>query len=418
MINKKILKKMLATIAFSQAFTLSGCAYQYVAAPSVTPSEVQEYIDNSNTTENISAHNQDIVQEDIMTEPANGADQKDEISIKSLFDQHQIKAGTCLSPQMIDYPKAAELIVSQFNSVTMENAMKPDYILNRKKSMEADDLIVEFNSDAIKMLDWAKENNMSMRGHTLIWHSQTPDWIFYENFDTSKEFVSRDVMLSRMESYISQVFSYLIDNGYADMFYAYDIVNEAIMEDGTFRDSNWKNIIGDDYIWHAFNFARKYAPDNIDLYLNDYNEQFKAAAVVKFVGSLVDENGNYLLDGIGLQAHMYTQDSLPKYFMAVDKLAGTGLKLQITELDVGLGAWQNVLEANDENLRKQGQFYYDLINGIIERIDAGSISMDSITFWGFADSMSWRKEASPLLYDASLNPKYAFYGVMQDEMVK
>ena len=141
-----------------------------------------------------------------------------------------------------------------------------------------------------------------------------------------------------MESMIRQVFEILTEQGYIDLFYAYDVVNEAWMEDGTMRKSHWSEIIGDDYLWYAFYFADKYAPESIDLYYNDYNEQFKTDTLVKFVKTLVDENGKSLIDGVGLQAHLYTSDSL-----------------------------------------------------------------------------SWRKEYSPLLYDTKLSPKKALYGALQLE---
>lgn len=337
----------------------------------------------------------------------------EEYQLKKLFEEHGMKAGTCLTTQMIKDAKTSKLILEQFNSATMENSMKPDYLFNRNKSVEAGDLVVEFNQDMITMLDWAKENNMSLRGHTLIWYSQTPVWIFYEDFNAKKSMVGRDVMLARMESYIKQVFEKLEEGGYADLFYAYDVANEAWMEDGSIRQNNWTATIGEDYLWYAFYYANKYAPEHIDLYYNDYNEQFKDATFVKFVNTLKDDEGNYLIDGIGLQAHLYTEDSLPKYFSAVDTLAATGLKLQLTELDVCLGAYQKVLAATDTNLKAQGKFYYDLINGLFERVDEGKIKMDALTFWGFADNMSWRKEQSPLLYDKNLRPKYAYYGAMQ-----
>ena len=238
---------------------------------------------------------------------------------------------------------------------------------------------------------------------------------FHEDFDANKDYVDRKELLARMESMIRQVFETLTEQGYIDLFYAYDVVNEAWMEDGTMRKCHWSEIIGDDYLWYAFYYADKYAPESIDLYYNDYNEQYKTDALVKFVKTLVDENGKYLIDGVGFQAHLYTTDSLTAYFKTVDALAETGLKLQLTELDVCLGRYQAPQPADDTNLAAQGAFYYDLINGLFERADAGKLKMDALTFWGFADNMSWRREYSPLLYDSKLSPKKALYGALQLE---
>ena len=179
------------------------------------------------------------------------------------------------------------------------------------------------------------------------------------------------------------------------------------------RQSFWLSTIGDDYLWYAFSFADKYAPESIDLYYNDYNEQMKTNTLIKFVETLKDENGNYLIDGIGFQAHLYTSDNLENYFRNLDSIAELGLKIQLTELDVCLGAYQSPQKADEMHLMSQGRFYYDLINGIFERVDNGQVKMDALTFWGVSDVSSWRSEYSPLLYSLVFKPKYAYYGAMQ-----
>ena len=187
------------------------------------------------------------------------------------------------------------------------------------------------------------------------------------------------------------------------------------MEDGKIREemNYWYQIIGEDYLWHAFYYADKYAPESIALYYNDYNEQYKTDALLKFVDTLVDEEGNYLIDGIGLQAHLYTGDDLNTYLNTVEQLGATGLMVELTELDVSLGTWQNKLMDTDENLRTQGKYYYELIGGLFKLAEEGKVKMDALTFWGFADGLSWRKDASPLLYDTLYMPKYALYGALQ-----
>ncbi len=334
-------------------------------------------------------------------------------TLQSLFAKYDMKAGVCLSDYMIGKKGCTKIIKEQFNSVTFENHLKPDAILNQKESVKAGDLVVKFGYTTKQLLDWCVENGMAMRGHTLVWYSQTPNWIFYEDFDTNKSLVSREVMLARMESYIKQVFELLEEGDYLEHFYAYDVVNEAWMEDGTKRDNLWMQTIGDDYMWYAFYYADKYAPEYVDLYYNDYNEQFKTDTLYDFVQTLVGEDGNYLIDGIGFQAHLYTEDSLEDYFATVDKLGSMGLKISLTELDVCLGSWPEIKPATEENLRVQGQFYYNLINGLLQRVSEDKIEMDSLTFWGFTDSLSWRKERNPMLYDKAYQPKYAYYGALQ-----
>ncbi|MBP5281192.1 MAG: endo-1,4-beta-xylanase [Lachnospiraceae bacterium] len=334
-------------------------------------------------------------------------------SIQDVFGEHGMKAGTCVSPQVINSKVMEELILTQFNSVTMENDMKPDYILDQQMSQSEGKLTVHFREDTLTVLRWAKANEISMRGHVMIWHSQTPEWIFHENFDVQDAYVDRDEMLSRMESLISGIFEELDRLGYLECFYAYDVVNEAWLEDGSMRETLWSEIIGEDYLWYAFYYADKYAPESVDLYYNDYNQQYKADTLIDFVETLVDKNGRYLIDGIGLQAHLFTSDDLRQYFEAVDKIAETGLKIELTEVDVGLGRYQVPTATSNENLRAQGRFMYELIGGMFERADAGKIKMDAITFWGFSDAASWRAEYHPQLYDEELFPKHALYGALQ-----
>lgn len=368
----------------------------------VTSSDIQESSSEDASSESTS---------EATPEPT--ADPAESTSLKEVFAAQGMKVGTCLTTNMTSRAMANSLILDQFNSVTMENSMKPDSSLSQKKSKEAGNLVVDFNRDAKQMMEWAKENNFSMRGHTFVWYSQTPEWIFHKDFDSKNDLVDRDEMLSRMESMIKSGFEQLEELGYIDLFYAYDVVNEAWMENGTMRQNRWSEIIGDDYLWYAFYYADKYAPETIDLYYNDYNEQLKTQTLIDFVNTLKDDDGNYLIDGVGFQAHLYTSDSLEQYFQTMDAVAETGLKIQLTELDVCLGRYQAPGKATEENLKKQGQFYYDLIHGIFERVDSGSVKMDSLTFWGFMDSLSWRKEYSPLLYTSNFQPKYALYGALQ-----
>ena len=333
-------------------------------------------------------------------------------TFKDVYGEYGLKAGTCMSEFMCNDSRSQEFMKKNFNSITFENELKPDYILDQEASKAAGDLVVSLRPNTLKMLQWCKDNGMAVRGHMIIWHSQTPQWIFYDNFDTSGNLVGRDVMLARMESYIKQTFEVLEKAGYLDMFYAYDVVNEAWLDDGTMRPSNWLSTIGEDYLWQAFYFADKYAPEYIDLYYNDFNEQFKTEALYNFFQTLKDEDGNYLIDGIGFQAHLYTKDDMDLYFTHMDKMAELGLKLSLTELDVCLGKYQDIGYATDQNKKIQGQFYYNLISGIMNRVKAGTVDMNSLTFWGFADELSWRQEYNPLLLDRKWQPKYAYAGAL------
>ena len=428
--RQKLLRVLSIMMVLLLLLTVAGCSktnYNQLADTEATAGESTETAAEVKTSETVNAaeveetvesndsKTEDLSEKEVSTEEASvQATAVVEGGIKNVYAQYGIKAGTCLSDTMIAASKYADIITENFNQITLENFTKPDYILSKSKSLETGELTVEFTEKTTELLDWAKSNGMSVRGHVLVWYSQTPDWIFYQGFDKSKGLVDRDTMLARMESYIKQVFEQLDSLGYSDIFYAYDVVNEAIMEDGSYRDCLWKQIIGDDYIWYAFSYADKYAPESIKLYYNDYNEQFKTQHIVKLAKSLVAEDGSSLIDGIGCQGHLYTKDSISSYMTTLKAFSALGLDVQITELDISLGTWQNVLSATEDNLKAQGQYYYELINKIIEGNAEGTTKVSGITYWGFADNLSWRGDRSPLLFDSNLKHKYSYYGAKQD----
>lgn len=422
---------MLVAAMLSILIVIGGCSKKDQKAPSdITYNNKEDFVDDTSNDLDDDNSSTEVVSNEVDTAPDEGneAEEVEELyeeyivgelpliegGIKGLYDTHGfLNTGTCINGFVTD--TFADNIIENYNSVTMENDMKPEAILSHSKSVAAGDLIVDYPARTIELLEWSKENKMQVRGHTLVWHSQTPQWIFYEDFDTKKPLVDRDTMLARMESYIKQNFELLEELGYLDMFYSYDVVNEAVEDNGALRNSFWKTIIGDDYIWHAFYYADKYAPEHVKLYYNDYNEQFKTEHVVALAESLVDEDGRSLIDGIGCQAHLYTGDSIFKYMKTLETFSATGLDVQITEIDVSLGAWQNILEPTDENLRVQGQYYYELVNKIIEGNKAGTTNVSGITFWGVSDGLSWRRDRSPLLFDLDFKPKYSYFGAVQDK---
>ncbi len=397
-------KKMLWIAACMLVVTLSGCSKTTGVNEPIVEIEVSTDVFDSTAGEEFEVS--------IEEEPDVIVEEEYDFQLKDFYSFYGMTAGTCVTPETINNPKYREILLEQFSSITPENVMKPDYILNQEKSIETGDIVVEFNQDLIDILDFAKENDLKVRGHAMIWYSQTPEWIFYSDFKTKDSLASRKVMLARMESYIKQVFSIIDEMGYSDIFYAYDIVNEAIMEDGSLRDCLWLNSIGEDYAKKAFTYARKYAPEHVGLYYNDYNEQFKNDFLVDYVNTLKDEDGKYLLDGVGFQSHLYTRDKLSDFINVIDKISALGVKVEITELDISLGAYKAPLPPEKRHLKTQGKMYYELIDNIIERIDNNTIQIDSITFWGFCDALTWRADYHPNLYDEDLNAKFAFFGAM------
>ena len=177
----------------------------------------------------------------------------------------------------------------------------------------------------------------SIRFHTLVWHSQTPKWFFTEDYTDNGDFVSRDVMLQRMENYIADVLTYFIDY-YPGLIYAVDVVNEAFDigngdENGVrMVDNNWYETVGPDFYYHAFVYARKYASDDMQLFYNDYSCADKVDLILNHLDQAKMEG---LIDGIGMQSHLSTDDKIQyKFMLAVKNFCKAGYAVQSTELDI------------------------------------------------------------------------------------
>ena len=300
-----------------------------------------------------------------------------------------------------------KLLKTQFNSVTPENELKPDSVLDGAKC-KADPAkyneapAIHFEA-AKPILDYCKKNNIPMRGHTLVWYSQTPSWFFYENYDVNGQLASRDLMLKRMESYIDQVMNWCEKN-YPGVIYAWDVVNEAAADDGGMRDCYWKQVIGDDYVEKAFEFARKHAPSGVQLFYNDYNEYqaSKQEDILKMLKP-VAAAGN--IDGMGMQSHISSGLNIDNYVAAAKKYADElGVIIHITELDVTAPKSLNPMY-------DQGVYMKKFFEAIIAADKAG-VPIECVTVWGLTDDMSWKSSTKPLLFYGNLSPKPAYEGVM------
>ncbi|MBR6442932.1 MAG: endo-1,4-beta-xylanase [Clostridia bacterium] len=319
------------------------------------------------------------------------------------------------APQMVFRdPKWMNLMKEQFSILTPENEMKPDSVLDvtaSKKLLEetGDETSVAVRFDAAKaLLNFAKSNGLKVHGHVLIWHSQTPEAFFHEGYDPKKPFVTREVMLGRMENYIRGVFEYL-DANYPGIVVSWDVLNEAI-DDGTnwLRNSNWKKIIGEDYPNYAYAYARKYAPEGTKLYYNDYNTAVggKLRGIVKLLNTLIPE-GN--IDGYGFQMHHSVSfPSISQIRTAVQTIAELGIRLRVSELDV------TVDNNSEASFKKQAKYYADVMKILIDYSD----QFEAVQVWGLCDMMSWRGSQFPLLFDGRGNPKPAFWAVADPDSVK
>jgi endo-1,4-beta-xylanase len=332
------------------------------------------------------------------------------------------------------------IIKTQFNSISPENVLKWESVhpLPGSYAFEEPDRYVDFG----------ESNHMFIIGHTLIWHNQTPRWVFQ---DTNGNPVTRDVLLERMRDHI-----YTVVGRYKGRIKVWDVVNEALNEDGTLRKSPWDKIIGDDYIEKAFQYAHEADPDAILRY-NDYSleNEPKRNGAIALIKKLQAEG--VPVTAIGLQEHDKLNWPTPEQEDAtISAFAKLGLKVMITEMDIDTspktqgnqtadinsngqtegeanqtagaqGASIKIPPAVQEALETASrgtnglpeaaqQFlakrYADLFAVFLKHRDV----IPLVTFWGVTDGDSWLNQGRvnyPLLFDRAGRPKAAFDAVAQ-----
>ncbi|MBO4687348.1 MAG: endo-1,4-beta-xylanase [Clostridiales bacterium] len=408
----------LGSPTYSNVFHISGCADGFVEGKGSTPipenaTNVYIYVE-SGDTKDIYIDYMYITVEGDYFDPTSAPEMQivDTTSYESLKELYKddFEIGCCVPAQMIDsdVEEPRQLLVAQFSSFTCENEMKPENILDATTTLsdpaKYDEAPALDFSRCEGILNFAKDNGIKMRGHTLVWHSQTPDWFFYENYDVNGNLASRELMLKRLENYIKGVFEY-IDANYPGLFYAFDVANECVDDSYKLRESNWTKTIGDDFLQYAFQYARQYAPEGVLLFYNDYNEyvegkQNKIIEVLKPIA----EAGN--LDGMGLQSHISSPISMEKYIGALKKYADElGVVIHVTELDV------NAVKSSSNPEYDQGVYYQNLFKALLDA-KAEGYKIESVTIWGLTDAGSWRSSETPVLFRGDLSKKMAFDGVV------
>ncbi len=317
--------------------------------------------------------------------------------------------GVALPDHVIRNKLYHDVIDANFNSITCENEMKADALLDASKSRAGlpETYLcpqVSFGRCQAAIL-YALDHGQKIRLHTLVWQNQTTKWLFTEDYTDNGPLVSREVMLQRMENFIRQVLTYF-DENYPGLIYAVDVVNEAFngpnMSVQT-TENRWYDTIGEDYVYYAFLYARKYAPDYMKLFYNDYNDLSKTRSTPKNLQRVKEEG---LIDGIGMQAHYSAEtNSATQVLVAVKEYCAAGYEVQLTELDIGMSS------KNPWYLKKQAIFYGDLFSGLAELVEEG-YPITGVTVWGLSDTLTWRSGEYPLLFNTDLTPKDAYYSVV------
>lgn len=346
----------------------------------------------------------------------------DVTTLSKAYEDHFL-IGTAINGMQISGtdPQALPFIASQFNSVTAENEMKWERIHPKPG-------VYNFGV-ADSIVDFAERNGMKVIGHTLVWHSQTPRWVFQDSLGNQ---LTRDALLERMREHIHTVVGH-----YKGRVLGWDVVNEAVNEDGSLRKTKWLEIIGEDYIEKAFIFANEADPD-AELYYNDYNneEPAKLAGVIPIIKNL--QAKGIRIDGVGIQGHWHLDSP---DFAIVDKsfseYAALGMQVMITEMEINVlptptrfygaeisnrGAYLDSLNPYVEGLPDSVQTlltnrYAELFRILLKHDDA----VTRVTFWGVHDGYSWKngwpipgRTNYPLLFDRNYGLKPAYHAVIKE----
>lgn len=341
--------------------------------------------------------------------------------------------------------KIQEGLERHASSITMGNELKPDFLFNWasvSKTMEdftaEDGKIYKMpkgmpNYGSLKEILFTTQMiGVKMRGHVLVWHSQTPDWFFRENFSQDKKspLTSKEEMNARLEWYIKSVLGQIDEwekkyNGGEHIIYAWDVVNEAVSDGAGSKkwlreDSNWFRIYGDEsFIINAFRFANKYAPKDVELVYNDYgcSNPGKRDAICRLVDE-IKQTPDARIDAVGMQSHVRIDSAVTgtnSHEDAVKAFISHDVDVHITELDIANGSkpYSPVI------LKAKYKEYYKMFLANRKTQDKHGIS--SVTVWGVTDDGTWLDNQNeykghkqyPLLLNGDYSVKPAFYGVLE-----
>lgn len=333
------------------------------------------------------------------------------------------RSGNCVSLSQLQNSSTLAHIKSQYNSITLENEMKPDALLGYSPSLITRDsaknlgyyvsgsftesYVTKINFDTVdKVLKICYENGIGVRAHTLVWHSQTPDWFFRVGYSTKYGYVSQDQMNKRMEYYIKTVMNHVYTSKYGSCVYAWDVVNEYLHA----TTSGWEKIYGarttrPAFVKRAFQYAYdciKYfgLTNKVSLFYNDFNTYMEVNDVITMI-NYINSDGK-ICNGVGMQSHLSTSyPSVAYYTQAVQSFVNAGFEVQITELDA--------TNKGDQDL---ANYLYSLMKNVISIKKAGG-KITGLTIWGLADDVTWIKGQKPLLFSTIGNPKTAYWSVLQ-----
>lgn len=348
-------------------------------------------------------------------------------TLKEAFADH-FTVGAALNTRILteaDHPARA-LVTRHFNSVTAANAMK-------WAPFNPEPGVYDYvGADAL--LAFAEANSMEVIGHTLFWHQQTPRWVFQ---DATGGEISREALLARMRERVQ-----LLSKRYGARVHLWDVVNEAVEDDGSLRKSPWHRVLGADFVPEAFRIAAEELPASVRLIYNDYSMFMpgRRDAVVKMIHDL--RARGLRIDGVGMQGHWGLDfPKIEQAEAAIVAFAAAGVRVHITELDVDVLPRSPDMFGADLNKRakispennpftdglsaemqeKLARRYAEIFALFVKHAD----KIDRVTFWGVTDADSWLnffpvpgRTNHPLLFDRANQPKPAFDAVMKTATAK
>nr|6FHF_A Chain A, Design [Escherichia coli] len=331
--------------------------------------------------------------------------------------------GAAVEPYQTTKEKDAKMLQRHFNMIVAENAMKPAALEPTEGNFQW--------ADADRIVQFAKENGMELRFHTLVWHNQTPDWFFLdregkpmvEETDPQKREENRELLLQRLENHIRAVVL-----RYKDDIKNWDVVNEVVEpnDPGGMRNSPWYQITGTEYIEVAFRAAREAGGEDIKLYMNDYNteQEPKREYIYRLIKKLLEKG--VPIDGVGHQAHV-TIDRPPvdEIKKTIQRFADLGLDNQITELDVSLYGWppRPAYPTYDAIPEERFQAQADRYRQLFELFEELKDHISAVTFWGIADNHTWLDDRAreyndgvgkdaPFVFDPNYRVKPAYWAII------
>ena len=378
-------------------------------------------------------------------------------------------AGTAIMSSEISDDTLMALVKKHFNAVTFGNELKPDALFNYQIGQSVDSTTITFQGKELKVpvvndkqenldfsrademldkiLEWNNANpndKIRVRGHVLVWHSQTPEWFFHEDYDVAKPYADKETMNRRLEWFIFSVFDHYFGkaaNGkYDGLFYGWDVVNEAVIGNSYRTDtvsaaesldeirhgnnSSWWHVYkSNEFIINAFRYANQYAPKNVELYYNDFGEtdNTKCEGIVKLINDVKAADGTRL-DAFGMQAH-YSVDSFSatQFKTVAEKYAKAAGKVQLTELDFKSSASYTSGMATKESEYTKIAYCHKQLFDAIKGLKADGSNVSGLTVWGVIEPNSWLHEQSgvgggadgsaqcPLLFDGNYKAKPAYW---------